>query len=281
MMKTGIGSSAYFGLNSTLEEFIKIKAHGYDCIDYQNFTDTETSLFTISDEAFEKRLREEASFAEKAGLSIYQAHAPWRWPPQDATEEDRAERMEKMKKSIWGTALLGCKYFVIHPIMPFGDNAEPDTMKFHEMNYEFMNALLPTAKEYDVIICLENMPMTRLSLSRPVEILEFVKNINSDYMKVCIDTGHCAVFGESPAEAVRLTGDYLKVLHVHDNNGKADLHWLPYQGVINWADFNKALHEINYDGCMSIETSVSGRLPKDLKEYYQIGLAKIARKLAE
>ncbi|NLN05284.1 MAG: sugar phosphate isomerase/epimerase, partial [Clostridiaceae bacterium] len=197
------------------------------------------------------------------------------------TEEDRAERIEKMKKSIWGTSLLGCRCFVIHPIMPYGADKDPEPEKLLEMNYEFMSALLPTAKEHGVVICLENMPMTQLSLSRPTEILEFVKTINSEYMQVCIDTGHCAVFGESPADAVRLTGKYLKVLHVHDNNGKMDLHWLPYYGVIDWDDFNKALHEIGYDGWLSIETNVSRKLPSDIKEHHQIGLSLIAKKLAE
>lgn len=280
-MKIGIGSEAYFSLNSKPEDFKKIKSHGYDCIDYQNFINTETELFKISDKQFEEQLKKEASYAKDAGLEIFQAHAPWRYPPQDDTKENRAERFEKMKKTIFGTAVLGCKYFVIHPIMPFGPDKEPDTEKFHELNYEFMNSLIPIAKENGVVICLENMPMTSLSVSKPSETLAFVKNINSEYMKVCIDTGHCAVFGISPAEAIRMTGEYLKVLHVHDNNGRQDWHWLPYHGVIDWEDFNKALHDIEYKGCVSIETQASKNLPCELKEYFQIGLAKIAKKLAE
>lgn len=88
-------------------------------------------------------------------------------------------------------------------------------------------------------------------------------------------------FGESPADAVRLTGEYLKVLHVHDNDGRMDLHWLPYYGVVDWDDFNNALNEIGYDGCLSLETNVSRKIPADIKEHHQIGLALIANKLAE
>lgn len=280
-MKTGISSSAYFGLHSTEADYAKIKLHGYDCIDYQNFINTETELFTMSDSEFEKFLLREKAYAQSVGIEIFQTHGPWRYPPQDCTEEDRAERMEKMKKSIWGTSLLECKYFVIHPIMPYGADKDPEPERLFEMNFEFMSALLPVAKEHGVVICLENMPMTQLSLSRPAEILEFVKAINSENMQVCIDTGHCAVFGESPADAVRLTGEYLKVLHVHDNDGRMDLHWLPYYGVVDWDDFNNALNEIGYDGCLSLETNVSRKIPADIKEHHQIGLALIANKLAE
>ncbi len=280
-MKTGIQSAAYFDIKGSKEGFLLMKSHGYDCTDYQNFVNTENDLFKLSNKEFESHLLLDKEYASEAGIEIYQTHAPWRYPPMDATVEDRMERLDKMKKAIWGTSVLGSKYFVIHPVMPYGPSSDPEPEKFIQINYEFMSSLIPFAKDHGVVICLENMPMTSLSLSKPSEILQFVKNINSDFFKICIDTGHCAVFNESPADAVRLTGKYLKVLHVHDNNGKSDLHWLPYNGVIDWSDFNKALHEVNFEGPVSIETQVSGKLPCDLKEYFQKGLFKIAKKLAE
>lgn len=278
-MKTGIASGAYFGLYGSLSAYKKMKAHGYDCVDYQNFCHTDTELFNVSDKEFEKKLLQEKDLAKEAGIEIFQTHGPWRWPPRDSSKEERDERFAKMEKSIWGNSILDCKYFIIHPIMPFGDNQEPDTKAFQDINYEFFGRLVEVAKSHDVVICLENMPMPALSLARPSEILEFVKNINSDYMQVCLDTGHCAVVKESVGEAVRLTGKYLKTLHIHDNNGQSDLHWLPYNGVIDWPDFKKAIKEIDYQGCMSIETNVSKKLPEDIQEYFQIGLGKIARDL--
>jgi hypothetical protein len=41
------------------------------------------------------------------------------------------------------------------------------------------------------------------------------------------------------------------------------------------------LNEIGYDGCLSLETNVSRKIPADIKEHHQIGLALIAKKLAE
>ena len=51
---------------------------------------------------------------------ISQVHGPWRYPPKDDTAKDRRERLEKMKKAVIISALLDCKYLVIHPIMPVG-----------------------------------------------------------------------------------------------------------------------------------------------------------------
>lgn len=281
MMKIGIESAAYIGRYGLTEGIRRMKAHGYECVDYQGFVDTETSLFRGSDADFEHTLIEERAAFEEGGIEISQVHGPWRWPPKDFEEADRQERFEKMAKSIRGTKILGCRNFVIHPIMPFGDNRDPYPDKLWEMNYEFFGRLLEVAIKNDVVICYENMPMTALSNSRPAQILEFAKKMDSENFKVCLDTGHCSVFGESPADAVRLLGKkYLQVLHVHDNNGVSDFHWLPYYGVIDWNDFTKALLEIGFEGTLSLETAVSGKIPPDIRESHEIALFETAKKLA-
>ncbi|UKI13128.1 MAG: sugar phosphate isomerase/epimerase [Oscillospiraceae bacterium] len=153
-----------------------------------------------------------------------------------------------MVKAIRGTAILGCPYMVIHSIMPFGDDKDPDPERLWSMNYEFMGRLADAGREYGVIVCHENMPMLALSNSTPEAILKFVRTLNHPNFKICLDTGHCAVFGLSVGDAVRMTGkELLRVLHVHDNDGHGDRHWLPYTGVIDWDDFSNALEEIGFE----------------------------------
>lgn len=279
MMKIGI-SGGYIDKYGLAEGLKKMRAHGYECIDY-DMSDTTVGFYLYEGKEFEKKVTETRKAIEDAGIKVSQTHGPWRWPPQDFTDEDRAERFEKMCKSIIATKLLGCRNFVIHPIMPFGDNQDPYPDKLWEMNVEFFRRLLPVAVENDVIICYENMPMVALSNSKPDAILRFAKEMNSPYFKVCLDTGHCAVFGDQPADAVRLLGkEYLQVLHIHDNDGHGDRHWLPYTGVIDWEDFAKSLQEIGFEGCVSLETGVPGNLPDDEREKKEIELAKIALHLA-
>ena len=280
-MKIGIESSAYVGRYGFEEGLRRMKAHGYECVDAQNFINTETPLFSMTDAEFDRQLLWEKDAYASAGIEIFQSHGPWRYPPQDYTEEDREERFEKMARSIHGTAVLGCKNFVIHPLMPWGADSDPEPQRRWDMNLEFFSRLCKVAEAEDVTICFENMPMTRISLSRPVEILEFVKTINHPLFKICLDTGHCAVFGESPADAVRLIGkEYLRVLHVHDNDGKNDRHWLPYNGVIDWADFSLALAEIGYEGTLSLETRAPARIPADILEPQEIALFHMGKQLA-
>ena len=280
-MKTGIESGAYiarYGWEAGLE---RMKRHGYDTIDF-DMADTEHNpVYTLSSSELSRYIGEKSKLVRDSGLEIFQTHGPWRWPPRDGTEEERAERFEKMALSIKATAAFGCRNFVIHPVMPFGDNRNPHPDEFHKINFEFMNRLTDVAEKEGVVICFENMPMPALTLATPAQILGFVKEIGRANFKVCLDTGHCAVCGVKPGDAVRLTGkDYLAVLHVHDNNGHGDFHWLPYTGVIDWKDFSAALKEIGYDGCLSLETKVPSGVPEAAREPMEQSLAIMASVLA-
>ncbi len=258
-MRIGIDPSPYIRYYGRERGIELVAAHGYNCLDAQHLCNTEQELFAVSEAEFEKRLREDRALAASFGLTYTQSHGPWRWPPQDFTVEERAERYDKMARSIRGTAYIGAKHFVIHCIMPFGcDSGEERDIQV-DMNREFFGRLLRVAEEYDVIIDLENLPFPRLPISRTSEVLNFVKSMNTPRMRMCLDTGHCSFYGDSPADSVRLIGkEYLTTLHVHDNDGPHDRHWEPGKGMIDWADFAHALREIGYDGVVSLETGVPG-----------------------
>ena len=261
------------------EKYLKLKEHGYSCIDF-NMADTNTPLYTKSLQEADNILLCEKAAVEKAGMKISQVHGPWRWPCSDCTENDRAERMEKMKRSIRATKILGCKHFVIHPIMPFGiDDINTDfAEKTWDMNMSFMGELLKTAKMHDVIICLENMPMLNFSLARAKDILRFVKAINDDRFKICLDTGHVNVFDDlNVGDAVRELRNEIRVLHVHDNIDSKDLHMFPSFGGIDWRDFAKSLKEINFDGCFSLETKPSSSFDDETYETFSVALVKLAK----
>ncbi len=255
-MRTGIEWCPEDHVEEKVRELYEIRELGYDCIDFQSFCHTENVFFgDHSDVSANLKLVRDA--CADAGLTVSQTHGPWRWPPRDSTKEERDERFEKMVRSLYGTAELGCRDMVIHPIMPFGDWQDPYPEAFMEMNLEFFGRLTEEAKKAGVVIDFENMPMPALSLATPAQILDFVKMIDSPYFRVCLDTGHCAVTKNDPADAVRMIGrEYLRVLHVHDNDGKGDFHWLPGTGVINWEEFSKALFDIGFEGVFSLETNV-------------------------
>lgn len=276
-MRIGIGSAALKPWGD--EGFKKLRELGFECLDY-NICDTNMPLYHVDEGEFCTILSQKKQLAEDAGLEISQVHGPWRWPPQDEKKEDREERMEKMKKSIRACSLLGCRYWVVHPLMPFGihDIGSGNEETTWTINVEFMRELVKTAREFDVVICLENMPMPQFSIGAPADIVRLIREIDDEHFMMCLDTGHVAVYPTLRlGDCVRECRDYLRVLHIHDNNGKADQHLIPYFGVIDWEDFGKALHDIDFQGVFSFETSPAAKLPEPV--FYDMcgSLVKIAK----
>ena len=256
MLKIGIGMGSYTSLYGMEAGLARIRTHGYHALDYSAFIHSENAIFHVDESEFRATLRREREMIEANGLFVNQTHGVWRCPAQDASEYNRAERFAAMVKGIRGTALLGAPYFVIHCIMPFGENDPGHRDELWEMNAEYYGRLCRIAVDEGVTVCLENLPFIPLKLSTTKEVLDFVRMMNLPNFKVCLDTGHAAVYGHSPADMVRMIGkDYLATLHVHDNDGKCDWHWRPGEGVVDWADFGRALREIGFEGVVNLETA--------------------------
>ncbi|MBQ6885767.1 MAG: sugar phosphate isomerase/epimerase [Clostridia bacterium] len=274
-MKIGIGVGSYQRWGN--ERYKKINQHGFSCVDF-NMMDTKHFPYDDSIIQTQEKLDFEKRLADESNIQIYQVHGPWHWPPNDSTQELRDAKLEHIKRSLWATSVLGCKKWVLHPIMPCGiseKGTEEQKITF-DVNFSFMDKVLEIAKPYDITVCLENMPMRDFSLATPYEILDFVKIINDQHFKICLDTGHVATFPElSVTSVIRDLGNEIHAFHLHDSFPDRDLHLLPYFGRIDWSDFSAALKEINYTGGLCLETAPPHNLPTDIYEELCIALAKI------
>ena len=264
--------------------FKKLREYGFTAADY-DMCDTEGELYKMTEEERKSFLVKVSEMADEAGVELYQCHGPWRWPVRDDTPEDRAERMEKMKTSIRACELLGCKNWVIHPIMPMGvnDRGTENEQKTWDMNKVFMTELLAYAKEHNVVICFENMPMTGLGIGYPLDILRFVEEMKDDSFKICFDIGHAEICKSqiSVGDAIRKMGDKIACFHVHDNNGWADLHSMPMTGCVDWDDVCAAIREIGYNGVFSLETYAAVTLPEDINVRQNQIYFEVAKRLVE
>jgi sugar phosphate isomerase/epimerase len=69
----------------------------------------------------------------------------------------------------------------------------------------------------------------------PDDILFLFKNLKSQRVGFCLDTGHSSAFGQSNLETwLKRMDPYLGQLHLHDNNGKEDEHLAIGSGIINF-----------------------------------------------
>ena len=279
-LKIGITHTSY-GVYEYPEYIAKISSHGYDCVDYQNFINIETDFFNLPLDEFERVLLEQKALFSSHGLDVSQAHAPWRYPKQDSTPEGRAMWCEAMKKAIYGTHVLGCPRFVVHPLMPHYDKAD-GADEVWELNLWFIGELADYAKQYGITVCVENLPFPLYPLATVEAVCKLVDTLERENLKVCLDTGHAAIFkGSDVGAAVRIIGSRLEAVHIHDNMGKEDEHLIPGEGIIDWDGFASALSEVGFGGVISLETSAKHKMHPDCEwEQREIALANIAKDIA-
>ncbi|MBQ7929566.1 MAG: sugar phosphate isomerase/epimerase [Clostridia bacterium] len=277
-MKIGINSGSFSYLNTIEAQYARIAALGYDAVD-QDLADTNAPCYR-SDDAMKEHCLGIRRAAEETGLEICQVHGPW--PTDDKTPENRAQTLIHMRRAVYGCHVMGSRYLIIHPQMPYGWGAEEDPEFAYRLTVDLMKALMPDCEKYGVVLCLENMPMTAHRISTMDRIAEAVREVNSPFCGICLDTGHTNVFGRDPGEDVRIAGTLLKTLHVHDNDGRGDHHLLPWLGCADWNSFTAALGKSSFDGVLSMETAGVRRpsMPENLLTLAETLTAETARTLA-
>jgi sugar phosphate isomerase/epimerase len=278
MMKIGITSGAVARFGD--KRYEKMRECGFDAIDL-NMMSRDLPFYTCEEEELTALVAAEKALAEKSGIVVGQTHGPWEYPPKDTTEEARDTLLQHMRRAVHVTALLGAKYMVVHPLTPFGTH-EPEDVGEQTLaiNVAFWRALMPVAHECGVTVCLENMPFHHYSHAIPADILRIIRAVDDPHFAMCLDTGHVNVFPELDiAVEMRRVKDVLRVVHIHDNDGKDDLHQLPFFGTLDWDGFARAWHEIGFGGVFSFECAPKRRLPDPFFEELLCMMPALARNI--
>ena len=187
---------------------------------------------------------------DENGLAVSISHVPF----YDYAMEDK-ERLAycnmMMERSIRASAHAGVKYAVIHP---YRDEAKHICI---QGTVDILRPFVELGRELGVTLCVENMYTVTAEATRMI----------ADKLDcgICWDVGHANFGGHDQYAGIMTCGERLKVLHLHDNNGKADLHIPAFQGNINWHEVMRALRDVNFEGELNFEVAVSG-VPEELRE---------------
>jgi sugar phosphate isomerase/epimerase len=103
----------------------------------------------------------------------------------------------------------------------------------------------------DMRICLENLQQDRdCSL-----LCSLIAYAGEENMGICLDTGHLNLAGGNPVAFTAQAGKLLHALHIADNEGYYDQHFIPWfgRGTVPWEEFMKALGAGGYDGLFNFE----------------------------
>lgn len=279
MRKIGIQTGEFFGRNLS-EFFALLKKCGFEYIDYAGLLDPASEGGKASPADMKAALGKIKSAADNAGIGIWQMHGPWTAPLPNLTEEERRAWTDYAKKCIIASEALGSPRYVVHPIMPFGVRGKEEPEVVYDCNRRFLTEICECAREVGVTVCFENMPFPWMTLYSEEHILQTVKELNLDNLKICLDTGHSLIGDVQPGEAVRKLGSLIEAFHVHDNFGDVDRHLMPFTAKGDWDDFAKAISECVPENVpLILETAPSKKLQKDVFEHHLKGYAMIAKQL--
>jgi len=100
-------------------------------------------------------------------------------------------------------------------------------------------------------VCIENVDD-----EDPEVFMEVIRGIGSPKIRACFDIGHANISSRVPLETwARVLGDSIAHVHIHDNDGKKDLHLPLGHGVIPLSDVVRSVLEYTGNVVFAMECS--------------------------
>ena len=229
-----------------------VKTAGFDAVDF-SFKAKKGKLF-LECEHWQENAKRGRQVLDENGLICNQTHAPVGFSVKNKlSEEDRAFQM--LVRSFAFSRILGAKTVVVHAV------TDVNPVDFIPYNLRFFKSLEKYAKAEGVKIAVENIFKFDAKYHRFEGVFErsdkltaFLQALRSNVFTACVDTGHALLTGTPPEKFLSgMNAAALGALHLHDNDGKDDLHLLPTRGVIDWNGVLRALKKIGYHGDLTFE----------------------------
>jgi sugar phosphate isomerase/epimerase len=138
--------------------------------------------------------------------------------------------VDEIKRALEIAELVPFKYLIQH----LGVTGEEYDERKLDAAFSSLEEIRLFAKQRGVEVLIENTPN---GLATPEKLLMFFEMTHMD-LQVCFDVGH-ANMNDGVETAFRLLKSRIRSTHIHDNDGKEDLHLFPFAngtvgGTIDW-----------------------------------------------
>lgn len=284
--------------------FRTLRKAGFSCADFSlNSYLLNTDLYAgRTNPFFRQPIQELERFftphkegAKAAGITINQMHMPYPiYIPNGKKELNDFLWDEVAPKSMELCHFFECKSIVVHgfKLARYLGTEEAEW----EATEQFLDYVAPMAKEMGITLCIENLygGIAEHLVEGPCcdakkaadRIDRFNERYNAEVLGFCFDTGHANLVGLDFESFLTTLGDRLKVLHIHDNDGVADLHQIPFtftktrenHTTTDWDGFVSGLSKIRYRHVLSFETApVLSSFPEEMEQDALLFIAKIGQ----
>ena len=196
-----------------------------------------------------------------AGIEIETFHLPFTAQDDLASFYETSRRKAVDTAAIWieRSARVGAKIGIQHPTTNRFD-AELEGMDLYIRQLgKSIEELLPVADRLGYTIALENLPPSengyRFS-SLPEHFEAMIRAFHHPNLGFILDTGHALISRgrEHADEFHEIMAPHLVAYHLADNAGDRDSHLAPGHGLVDWRSVFRRAAELEYSGCMCIET---------------------------
>lgn len=198
-------------------------------------------------------LSELAALREAGGLTYFVHTTVGRIRLGDPEPSVRQASLEEVKRAIRLANRVGGRLITVHPT-PQPTLHEWQQVEIQQREQAALAELCAYGAARGVAMALENMqpqgpfPPGYSDFSALFALLEQIGQLG-----VTLDVGHAHLAGLSLPALVQRLGRRLRHLHIHDNDGSADLHLPVGQGTVDWAGLVSALQEIGYRSFLELE----------------------------
>jgi sugar phosphate isomerase/epimerase len=176
----------------------------------------------------------------------------------------RLPMVDEIKRALEIAENIPFKYLIQH----MGVGGEEFDMYKFDAAFSAIEQLSLFARQRGVELLLENIPNDLSSAARLQQFEEFT-HVGLNY---CFDTGH-ANMGKGVEHEFLLMKPRIRSTHVHDNNGKDDIHLPPLiseGGTIDWKNTMQLLRSGQDQYPLILELKDHGDLPHPLDTAMEI-----------
>ena len=252
-MKKSISIWAFPGLK--IKEAMELaKKAGFEAVELALDEEGEISL-----NSSQKEIENVASMAKQIGLDISGLATGlfWKYSMTSNKKENVNKAREVCRKMLDTARWLGTDGILVIPGGVGADFIPGYEVVSYDLAYErarkALKEVAPYAEEKKVYVGVENV-WNKFLLS-PLEMKQFIDEINSPFVGVYFDVGNVVINGY-PEQWIRILGKRIKRVHFKDFksavgnlNGFVDL----LEGDVNWHEVIKALKEVGYNGYVTAE----------------------------
>ncbi|MCF6176972.1 MAG: sugar phosphate isomerase/epimerase [Victivallaceae bacterium] len=253
-------------INCLSDLFPLIRKAGFRYLEVVDRTEFDDNVNILDD------LREQS---KEYGIEILNWHLIQYSPFQKSKEASRIA-IDSMKYSMDKGSRIGAKNHVLHWYQRFLDKS------YDIMWRDIVDEWADHAKKLGIRLLMETVP-DKASNQRYVsssEIINFVRSYLPEVLAMCIDVNHSNLQEKLP-NVVHKVKDRLISLHISDNDGHEEKHWLPGQGLIDFTSFFESLEAIKFDGMLVMEVKkwCNQELGlAEIKSLYEFGISLLETK---